>query len=68
MTWHQVETVVQGLAGVDMINIMNGQIQAREYEFVTVEIELVWFVSTACRIFLYQQQLVENGSRIFPSY
>ena len=35
---------------------------------VSVEIELVWFVSSACRILHYQQQLVENGSRIFPSY
>ena len=33
MTWHQVKNVVQELAGVDMINIMKGQIQASEYEF-----------------------------------
>ena len=35
---------------------------------VSVEIVLVWFVSPACRIFLFQQQLVENDSRIFHSY
>ena len=33
MTWQQVETVVQKLAGEGMINIMEGLIQSREYEF-----------------------------------
>ena len=38
VTWHQVETMVKELAGEGMINIMEGHIQSREYEFKNREV------------------------------